>query len=101
MDLFKIASIYAEAAAKMSVKSFVQNHGPYDKKKNLKIFNDCKKNSKTESKCEKWMAQFEKARDRYLEDRKGGKDYNDSMLHKVMKACEKFIEKKSKKGGKK
>jgi hypothetical protein len=49
----------------------------------------CKKNMKKDPKCAGFMKKFEQAKDRYLEDRAGGKDYNDSMLNKVLKACQK------------
>jgi hypothetical protein len=86
--LMKNASVKL-AAEKLSVRKFVMYHGFGKPAQNAKIFDMCKKNMKKDPKCAGFMKKFEQAKDRYLEDRAGGKDYNDSMLNKVLKACQK------------
>jgi hypothetical protein len=86
-----VASILKDAASKMSVRTFVANNGPYDAKKNGKIFDMCKKHN--DEKCKAWMVKFEKLKDSYLAAKKDKKEFDKGSLEKLVKACEKHCEK--------
>jgi hydroxymethylpyrimidine pyrophosphatase-like HAD family hydrolase len=76
----------------MSVRTFVQYHGPYKPERNAEIYDKCKAKSKSDKKCKKWLDQFEEASKRYLEDRNGGADFNDSMVDELLEECERYLE---------
>lgn len=76
----------------LDAKTFVKYHGPYNPEKNEDIFERCKARSDSDEMCKDWMNQFKTLSDRYMEDREGGKDFDDSMLVKPLKACEEYLE---------
>lgn len=73
-------------------RKFVKYHGPYEHDKNADIFDKCESRCKSDEKCQSLMDRFKELADLYMEDRAGGDDYDDSMLDKVIKECEKHIE---------
>lgn len=84
-----------KTAKKISLLHFVKHHGPYSPEKNEKILKMCKKHKLTGH-----LEKLQKLCDRYMADRAGGKDFNDSMLAKAMKACEKACMKEEQKAQK-